>query len=159
MKRDLAILGTLIAILRKENVGLDVTNQILNGIRVAKALSIQEAIAKEAGDEPTDEEAVAELNSVETTGDYQTIVEWTVSARRLGILNRIELAADDYDLARFRLTIGGKKKWEDKELPNATTLTFPDLEIRGGRTTKLEVKSSDSSTFTAWGDITGKEVF
>lgn len=159
MNVELATLGTLIAVLRRQGLlPIAIREQILEGVRIAKELSIEEAIAKEAGGEGTFETPLSVLNIISSTGDYQALASWTVSKQRTGKLSKVECAAEDYDLARFKLIINDEVKWEDKQLPSSLTMDFLGADIRGGKTVAIYGKSSDSSAFNLWGDICGKEV-
>jgi len=153
-----AILGTLIAILIRLGTPLwGLEKQILDGVQISKKLFLAEALSREAGNESTLEDPIAVLSHLETTGSYQDVVSHTITSGKVGHINKIEFACDDYTKAVWRLTIAGKIVWSDKYLPSASTLTWSDLKVRGGTVTKVEVKSDDASAFTAWGDITGKE--
>jgi len=160
MERDILLIGTLIAVLRRQFPAVKIKDQIGEGIRIARAIGVEEAIAKEAGGEPSNEEAVVEINKVATdgAGGYVEVASWTVTNGKTGVLAKIEMASADYDNVQFRLTIAGKVVFEDKELPAATTVTLPDLSIRGGKVTKIEAKDTDSTAHNTWGDITGKEI-
>ena len=153
-------IGVLIAVLRKSfNIALT-TEQIFEGIRIAKQIGVDEAIAREAGDESTNEAAVVRIDKVATdgAGTYAEICNWTVTAGKTGVLAKIEMASADYTNVQFRLTVAGKIVFEDKELPSATTITLSDLSIRGGKVTKIEAKSTDATAHNVWGDISGKEI-
>ena len=149
------MLGSLIALLRK-NGGNE--KDILAALDIAKKLSYDEAIRREAGGEPTEEEPVTEISVVTSTGSYQTLASWTVKQGWIGLLSKISMACNDYTHGRFRLVINDKEKWIDKQLPASLTLSFPDLTIRGGKAVTIQGKSSDGSSFSMWGEISGKEV-
>lgn len=152
-------LGTLVALLRRNSVvPLKIGEQILEGIRTAKELSINEAIAREAGGEPTFEKAISVLDFKTSTSNYQALASWTVAAQRTGKLSKVECAAENYSLALFKLIIDNEVKWEDKTLPSSLTMDFLGADLRGGNTVAVYGKSSDGSAFTMWGDICGKEV-
>lgn len=157
MDTQTLILGATIAQLRTQHSmsADDATGHILDGISLAKRLVNAYVISQ--GAEPLMEDAVAELEIIAATSSYQTLASWTVASGRIGILSKVEMAAENYTNARFRLNINGKEKWTDKRLPDSLTLSFPELTIAGGHSVTIEGKST-SGSFDMWGDITGKEV-
>lgn len=160
MERDILLIGTMIAVLRK-NFNLPMTKeQVFEGIRIAKQIGVDEAIAKEAGGEPANEEPIAEINLTATdgAGSYVEIVSKTITPGRTGIISKMEMASADYDNVQWRITINSKVVFEGKELPNATTLTLADVSVRGGKVFKVEAKDTDSIAHNCWADITGKEI-
>jgi len=153
-------LGASIALLMKYYPDSHVPESILKGVNLAKQLFVLEAIDREAGGEPVLEDPIIEFGTGATdgAGTYYEIAKWSVTKGKVGILNKIELATSDYVNTQFQVTINGKKKLTNQALPNATTFTFPDVQIRGGQEILIEAKDTDSSANTVWGDITGKEI-
>jgi len=90
--------------------------------------------------------------------EYQTVVSWTVSSSRLGILKEVSMVSDNYDKTLFKLTIAGEVKFEDVEIQTTLSLPYPDLVLAPGQQVLLEAKSSDGTSITVDGSITGKEV-
>ena len=159
MNVNLATLGTLVALLRRQGiVPLAIKEQILEGIKVIKELSIEEAIAREVGDEGTLERAISVLDMKSSTSSYQALASWTVTSQRTGKLSKVECACDDYSKGLFKLIIDDRLMWEDKLLPSSLTMDFLGADIRGGKTVAIYGKSSNGSVFNMWGDICGKEV-
>ena len=158
MERDLLQIGVLIAVLRKNMNVILSKEQIFEGIRIAKQIGVDEAIAKEAGGEPANETAVIELATLTTGASYADVVSYTVPKTKTTILSKIEMACSasaDYANVTWQITIGVIVK--ELILPTALTLTFPELNLRGGTVVKVEAKTA-SGTPSAWADITGKEV-
>ena len=89
---------------------------------------------------------------------YQTLASWTVTAARNGVLRSIELAASDYALALFQVTIAGVVQFTDLELPDALTALFAETRLEASAVVLLEGKSSDGTSVDMWGMIEGKEV-
>jgi len=119
--------------------------------------NLQDAIDAVAGDEPVFEKPLMDINMKESTGSYQTLAEITVPAGKMGRVSKIEMACNDYDQGRFKLTINDEVKFTDLQLPNALTLDFLGASIRSGLGIKLEGKADDASAFNMWGDVSGKE--
>ena len=155
MERDLLQIGVLIAVLRKNMNVILSKEQIFEGIRIAKQIGVDEAIAREAGGEPANESAVVELATLVTGASYADVVSYTVPKTKTAVLAKIEMACSDYTNITWKVTIGTKVK--ELILPTALTLTFPELNLRGGTVVKVEAKTA-SGTPSAWADITGKEV-
>ena len=159
MDIELATLGTLVAVLRRQGLlPIAVKEQILQGVKTVRELAISEAIIKEAGGEGTLETPISVLDIKDSTSEYQALASWTVSAQRTGKLSKVECACDDYTKGRFKLVINNEVKWIDKELPSSLTMDFLGADIRGGKTVAIYGKSSDGSAFSMWGDICGEEV-
>jgi len=105
------------------------------------------------------ETAITRLDRRSTSSTtYGTVVEWTVTAAKIGILQHVELWADDNAKTRWKLTIAGVVQFTDIELGTTLSLEWPDVRLAAGAQVLLEAKSSDGSGINADGDITGKEV-
>jgi len=89
--------------------------------------------------------------------EYQTVVSWTVSDSKFGILKEISMVSDTYSSTYFRLTIGGEVKFEDKQIQATLTLPYPDLVLAPGQQVLLEAKS-DGTSIIVDGSISGAEV-
>lgn len=106
-----------------------------------------------------DEVPIVELDRLTTAStDYDTVVSWTVTAAKIGVLGSIEMVSDNYTKTRFKLTIGGKVYFTDIQLPIGLSLEFPDLRLAAATVVLLEAKSSDGTSVIVTGDITAKEV-
>ena len=152
------LVATNIALLRRQFPPWKIEEQIFEAFKMIRQLISKETIAREAGEEPTYEDAIACLDIIISSGSYQDLASWTITKGKTGILSKVEMACEAYSQGRFRLVISDKEMWADKELPDSLTLSFPDITIRGGTTVKIQGKSADASAFKMWGDITGKEV-
>lgn len=152
------IAATLIALLRRQFPPALIKEQILEGAKIARQLSVEEAIAREAGGEPTNEEAILELATIEATTSYADVVSHTVTKQRTALLEKIEMAcklSTDYSNVTWEITLGDKIK--ELILPTALTLTFGGLNIRGGKVVKIRAKTA-TGTAEVWADITGRDV-
>lgn len=98
-----------------------------------------------------------------TETEYQTVVSWTVSEGKTGMLREVSMAtptAEDYALIEFRLTIAGEKQFENKRTPAPLTLPFPDNDLPSGSVVLLEcrLRPEAGAPITVYGSITGKEI-
>jgi len=108
---------------------------------------------------PAHETAIIELDRLVTDDmEYDTVVSWTVTAARIGVLRFVEFETDDYDLTRFQLTIAGVVQFTDIQVEQTLTLELPDVKLAAGAVVLLEAKSSDGTEVTVDGDIIGKEI-
>lgn len=108
---------------------------------------------------PANEKAVTKLDRLTTSDvEYDTVVTWTVTALKIGILRFVEMETDDYDLTRFRLTIAGVEQFTDIQIEASLALEWPDVKLAAGAIVLLEAKSSDGTEVNVDGDILGKEV-
>jgi len=108
---------------------------------------------------PAHEEVITELDRLTTSStDYQTVVSWTVSVAKVGILQFVEMESDDYEHTRFRLTIADEVQFTDVQLEEALALEWPCVKLAAGDIVLLEAKSSDTTEVNVDGDILGKEI-
>lgn len=109
--------------------------------------------------EPQDEAAVTRLDRLNTTStSYGTVVSWTVSSGKVGVLRHVEMESDNYSKTRFQLTIAGVVQFTDAQVEDSLSLEWPDPRLAAGDEVLLEAKSSDGTEINVDGDITGKEV-
>lgn len=109
--------------------------------------------------EPGLETAITRLNRLTTSStEYQTVVTWTVTAEKIGILHNIEFMSDDYDHTQFQLTIAGVVQFTNATIGNSLSLGYPDVRIAGEAVIILEAKSTDTTEVIVDADITGKEI-
>ena len=156
MERDLLLIGTMIAVLRKSMNVTFTTEQIFEGVRLARQIGVQEAIAKEAGGETVNEELILQLAKLTTSAVYQTVVTKTITEGKTAQLSNIDMAcAGVYSNITWKISIGDKVI--EVILPTATSLPLFNVSIRGGTVIKVEAKTS-SGTPDVWADIIGKEV-
>ena len=108
---------------------------------------------------PAHETAITRLaRASPATTTYVTVVSWTVTAARIGMLRFVEFESDNYAKTRFRLTIAGKEQFADKQIEASLTLEWPDVKLAAGAVVLLEARSTDTTTVNVDGDILGKEV-
>ena len=108
---------------------------------------------------PAHETAITQLDRLTTSStSYQTVVSWTVTAAKIGVLRFVEFMSDDYEKTRFKLTIAGVVQFSNLELGASLTLEWPDVKLAAGKIVKLEAKSSDATEVNVDGDILGKEI-
>lgn len=147
-----------IAILRRQFPAVKIKDQIFEGLKIARQIGIDEAIAKEAGGEPTVAELVSRTEGlVAATTSYQDLASWTVEAGKTGLLTEISMACSNYTKGRFRLMFGDKEQWKDIQLPAGLTMPYLNSPVRGGRTILVQGKSSDGTALNMWGHIAGEE--
>ena len=90
--------------------------------------------------------------------EYQTVVSWTVSEGKSGMLKEVSMITSDYDHTHFRLTIAGKTQFEDRLIQGPLTLPFPENHLEAGSVVLLECKRTEpGANITVDGSITGKE--
>jgi len=90
--------------------------------------------------------------------DYKTVVSWTVSTAKRGDLKEVSMITDNYSKTHFKLTIAGKEQFKDKLIQAPLSLPFPENRaILAGQTVLLECKSTDGTSITVDGSITGCE--
>ena len=108
---------------------------------------------------PAHEKAITKLARLSTSStDYQTVVSWTVTVKKIGVLRFVEMESDDYEKTRFKLTIAGVEQFTDVQIEESLALEWPDIRLLAGKEVKLEAKSSDGTAINVDGDILGKEV-
>lgn len=93
-----------------------------------------------------------------SSASYQTVVSYTVPADKAAQLSGLEIAASNYTLAQFRVTIAGEVKFTDKQLQTAFNPVFPDVELKAGDVVLIEAKSDGATSITVDGSIEGKEI-
>uniref|UniRef100_A0A6M3XSF4 Uncharacterized protein n=1 Tax=viral metagenome TaxID=1070528 RepID=A0A6M3XSF4_9ZZZZ len=109
--------------------------------------------------EAEDEAAETQLDRLSTSStSYGTVVSWTVTTDKIGVLHCIEMESDNYDKTRFQLTIAGVVQFTDIQIGASLSLEYPDVKIAAGSEVLLEAKSSDGTAINVDGDILGKEV-
>ena len=108
---------------------------------------------------PAHEEAITKLARLSTSStSYQTVVSWTVTVKKIGLLRFVEMESDDYEKTRFKLTIAGVEQFTDVQIEESLALEWPDVRLLAGKEVKLEAKSSDGTAVNVDGDILGKEI-
>ncbi|MBA7579240.1 hypothetical protein ES708_21109 [subsurface metagenome] len=108
---------------------------------------------------PANEKAITRLDRLTTSDtEYDTVVTWTVTAAKIGILRFVEMESDNYELTRFQLTIDGVVQFTGIQIEASLTLEWPDVKLAAGAIVLLEAASSDGTEVNVDGDILGKEV-
>ena len=108
---------------------------------------------------PANEKAITKLDRLTITeAVYDTVVSWTVTAAKVGILQFVEMETDDYDITSFKLTIAGVVQFTDKQIGGSLALEWPCVKLAAGAVVLLEAKSDGVSEVKVDGDILGKEV-
>ena len=109
--------------------------------------------------EAEDEAAETQLDRLSTSStSYGTVVSWTVTADKVGVLHCVEMESDNYDKTRFQFTIAGEVQFTDIQIEASLSLEYPDVKLAAGSEVLLEAKSSDGTAINVDGDILGKEV-
>lgn len=93
-----------------------------------------------------------------SSSSYQTVVSYTVPAARTFVLAALEIAASDYDVAQFRVTIAGVEAFADKRLQTSFNPTFAAVNLVAGAVVLIEAKSNGATSIDVDGAIEGKEV-
>lgn len=151
-------LALLMALLRRSGP-INIEKQVLRGHEEVRDFLFKYSEKREAGGEPPVNLPIAELDIKTATTEYQDLASYTVPTGRIGLVSRVEMACENYTYGRFKLIINNETKWEDKELPESLSLAFPELEIRAGKSIRIQGKSSDATQAPKmWGDITGKVI-
>lgn len=108
---------------------------------------------------PANEDAIIQIDRLSTSDtDYDTVVSWTVTADKIGILQFIEFESDDYDHTYFKLTIGGTVKFTNLLVQSSLTIELPEVRLVAGAVVLLEAASTDGTAVVVDGDILGKEI-
>jgi hypothetical protein len=105
------------------------------------------------------QEATLALDRLTTSSaSYQTVISYTVPAGKVGILSGLEIAASNYTLAQFQVTIAGEVKFTDKYFQTPFNPTFPEVNLAAGDVVLIEAKSDGATSITVDGAIEGKEI-
>ncbi|MBA7580049.1 hypothetical protein ES708_21935 [subsurface metagenome] len=108
---------------------------------------------------PAHEKAITKLDRKSpATTTYVTVVSWTVTDKKIGILRFVEFESSDYEHTRFRLTIDDVEQFKDMVIGAALTLEWPDVKLAAGAVVLLEASSTDTTGVNVDGDILGKEI-
>ena len=93
-----------------------------------------------------------------TDQTYKEIVKWRVQERTTGELKEVSVVSNNYDKTHFKLLIAGIPFFQDKKIQAPLTLPFPETRLRPAQEVILQCKSTDGTSITADGSITGREV-
>lgn len=108
---------------------------------------------------PAHETAITRLHRLTTDlAAYQQVVEWTVPADTMGILQFVEMETDNYEKTRFKLTIDGVEQFTGVQIEQCLSLEWPHVKLKAGAQVLLEAASPDLTEVNVDGDILGKEV-
>ncbi len=109
---------------------------------------------------PAHEKAVTELaRKPITSAEYQTVVSWTVSTDKVGVLRSVEMESNNYGVATFKLTIAGKEQFSGAQFLAPLDLQWPDVRLAAKAVVLLEAKSDGETGIIVDGVILGKEIF
>jgi len=94
-----------------------------------------------------------------TDTDYQTVVAWTVTTGKIGDLKEVSMVSNNYTKTHFRLVIAEVAQFADKTIQAPLSLPFPEgtWDLKPADVVVLEAKSSDGTSITVDGSITGAE--
>jgi hypothetical protein len=92
-----------------------------------------------------------------TDTSYKTVVSWTVSTGKLGELKEVSMLSDTYAKTQFKLTIAGVEQFKDKVIQASLTLPFAENKLSAGDIVLLEAQSTDGTSITVDGSISGRE--
>jgi len=103
---------------------------------------------------------ISRVNSITTVVQdvWQEVVKWTIPARHTGELQEISMTSDTLAKTLFRLVIAGEEQWTDEALPGPLTLPWTGNRLYENMVMAIFVKSSDGTSITAFGSITGKQI-
>jgi len=96
-----------------------------------------------------------------SSSSYQTLATWTVSTGKKGLLKDISFAPDStsFGVAQFKVVVAGETLFEDIKAIGGVSLPLDGLvTLSASDVVTVSVKSDGSTTITANGSITGREV-
>ena len=93
-----------------------------------------------------------------TDTTYQSVVKWTVSASKGGVLKEVSMESDNYAKTRFKLLIGGTAYFTDKTILAPLAVPFADVSLSAAIEVEVQAKSSDGTSIIVDGLISGKEI-
>lgn len=92
-----------------------------------------------------------------TDETYQTVVSWTVTEGYQGVLEEVAFMTSNYSKTHFQLTIAGTVQFTDKLVQAACSFPWKSgNKLDSESVVLLECKSTDGSSITVDGSITGK---
>ena len=89
---------------------------------------------------------------------YQWIASWVVGADVIGYLAEVSLISSNYSKTLFKLDIDGAHIFTDLQIDAPLSIPFSDTKLPEATEVHLYAKSSDGTSITADGMISGKEV-
>lgn len=93
-----------------------------------------------------------------TATGYQAVATWTVTSTRSGKLVDVSMITSNYSKTNWKLVVAGDELFTGLQIGGALTKIFGELSLAGGDVVELSAASSDGTSITADGSITGKEV-
>lgn len=93
-----------------------------------------------------------------TSTTYEEVVSWLVGTGKKGDLKEVSMYSDNFAKTHFKLVIRSTTQFEDKLIQTSLSLPFPDCELPEGATVALYAKSTNGTSITVDGSISGKEV-
>ncbi|KKN35593.1 hypothetical protein LCGC14_0782030 [marine sediment metagenome] len=103
---------------------------------------------------------VAKINRYTgTQAKWQTLVTWKIDSGRIGNLHEISLVSSDDSKTRYRIIIANvdQKVPVDRQTTSPFNLTFRENVIPTGSEVYVQVRSTDETSITVDGIITGTE--
>lgn len=92
-----------------------------------------------------------------TSGEYQTIVSWTVTEGYQGVLEEVAFMTSNYLVTQFKLVIAGTTEFEDKKVGAACNLPWESgNKLDSESVVTLYAKSDGITSVTVTASITGK---
>lgn len=91
-----------------------------------------------------------------TSTDYQSVVTWTVDTGYQGVLFEVAMVSSSYTKTQFKLVIGSSTEFTDKYTQTALSLPWQNNKLASATTVTLSAKSTDGTSITVDGSITGK---
>lgn len=109
-------------------------------------------VPREAG------QGIARTGSLTATATtYATVATWTVGSNRSGNLREVSLDTDNFAKTNWQLTIGGVQQFTAQVFRSPLTLPFPENLLPAAAVVLLEAASTDGTSVTAKGSISGGE--
>ncbi len=89
---------------------------------------------------------------------YNTVVSYTVPVGKSFELEGLEIAASDYTLAQFRVTIAGVEQFADKYRQTSFSPRVGGPPLKAGDVVLIEAHSDGATSIDVDGAIEGKEI-
>jgi len=93
-----------------------------------------------------------------TDTTYQVVASWTVAADVIGYLAEVSMESSSYSKTYFKLVIGATTLFTDKTIQGPLSIPFADVQLAEGTVVRLSARSTDGTSITVDGMISGKEV-
>ena len=102
---------------------------------------------------------ISRLGSLTTTATtYSTVATWTVASGRNGALFEVALDTNNFALTNWQLTIAGVQQWTAQTIRSTLAIPYSAKnQLAQGAVVTLAAASTDGTSITAYGHISGKE--